>query len=328
MSKDKVVILGLNGHIGQAAAAAFVAAGWDVTGMARTEKLPVPGVRFVAGDASSVEDMRRAIGDAPVVVNALNLPYGDWYEGRKEALMDRVLQALGTTGRTVLLPGNIYNYSASDRYVTPDLPQHPQTPRGAIRVRVEQQLRAAAERGDVQAIILRAGDFYGPDAGRDWFDLGIFTDLKKGVIHSLGVPGVPRAWAYLPDLGRAFEALASMRRSLGADENFHFAGDFVTPEQMTAAILAVAPGPLKVTPLPLWLLRMIGLFDPTMREISKMDYLWRKPMELVDPRLAGILGEDFFTPFPEAMATTVAPFFAAGHKGESERHVNARLSAA
>lgn len=50
MSTGKVTILGINGHIGQATAKAFVAAGWEVTGMGRTDKHHTPGVRFVRGD--------------------------------------------------------------------------------------------------------------------------------------------------------------------------------------------------------------------------------------------------------------------------------------
>src|SRR3954467_7882386 len=55
MSKGKVTVLGINGHIGQAVAKAFVAAGWDVTGMGRSDRHHVAGVRFVAGDSDSVE---------------------------------------------------------------------------------------------------------------------------------------------------------------------------------------------------------------------------------------------------------------------------------
>src|SRR3982750_1524917 len=78
MNKGKVVVLGANGHIGHAVAQAFVNAGWDVTGMARSDK-HAPGVRFVKGDSDSVEDMRRAIGDAEIVVNALNMRYDQWF---------------------------------------------------------------------------------------------------------------------------------------------------------------------------------------------------------------------------------------------------------
>jgi nucleoside-diphosphate-sugar epimerase len=267
MSKGQVVILGVNGHIGRAVAEAFVDAGWDVTGMARTDK-HLAGVRFVRGDADSVADMRAAIGDAEIVVNALNLPYHTWFNGRMEAQMGRVIEALDSTGKTVLFPGNIYNFAATDRVLTPELAQHPQTPRGARRVRVEAMFEAAARRGDIQAIILRAGDFYGPGATNDWFDQAIMTSAAKGKLQTLGTKGVGHAWAYLPDVGRAFAAL----------------------------------------------------FDPIMREVAKMAYLWRNPMELRDDKLATLLGEGFDTPFETAVAATVRPFFtqAASHRTGAE----------
>lgn len=300
---------GVNGHIGKAVAQAFVVAGWDVAGMARTDRHRLAGVRFVQGDANSVDDMRRAIGEAPVVVNALNLPYHQWDKGRMEAQMGRVVEALGTGGRTVLFPGNIYNFSAGDRIVTPDLRQSPQTPRGGIRVRVEQMFEAAATRGDIQAIILRAGDFYGPGSTGDWFDLAMFREIGKGRVATMGAPGVGHSWAYLPDLARAFEALAALRNSLAPFESFHFAGHFVTPEQMGAAIERAAPVPLQVRPFPLWTMKLLGLVDPILRETGKMDYLWRNPMELSDPRLQVLLGSGFGVPFEAAVAATVAPFF-------------------
>jgi nucleoside-diphosphate-sugar epimerase len=305
MSTGKVVVLGVNGHIGKEVAKAFVAAGWDVTGMARSDRHRLAGVTFVRGDAESVEDMRRAIGDVDVVVNALNLPYASWDKGRKEAQMARVLEAMGTSGRTMLFPGNIYNYGARDRYVTPDLPQRPQTPRGEIRKRIEQSDEAAAARGDLQVIILRAGDFYGPECEGDWFDQAILKEIGKGRIQTVGTRGVGRAWAYLPDLARAFEALAAVRSSLKPFENFHFAGNFATPEQIEAAIRKAVPGPLKSSAFPLWMLHALGLFSPVMREIAKMDYLWRNPMELRDERLAALLGRGFDTPFDAAIAATV-----------------------
>jgi len=309
MTHTKVTILGINGHVGHHAAKAFAAAGWDVTGFGRTNRHPVPGVRFVAGDANDVAAMRAAIGESEVVVNALNLPYDQWDKGRMEALYAGVVEAMGTSGKMMLFPGNIYNYDPTHRVVTPDLEQAPPTPRGAIRVRVEQMLAAAAHRGDVQVAILRAGDFYGPESEGDWFDMAILREAAKGKAAVLGAHGVGHAWAYLPDVGRAFEALARRRTELGAFETFHFAGHFKTPEAMAAAMTAAAPVPLKVSRFPWIVLTLLGLTNPVMREVAKMGYLWQRPMELRDGRLDALLGTDFNTPFEEAVAATVAPFF-------------------
>lgn len=308
MTQQKITILGINGHVGHHAAKAFVAAGWDVTGFGRSNRHPVPGVRFVQGDADSVADMRAAIGDSEVVFNGLNLPYPDWFEGRMEALYARVLEAMGQ-GRTMLFPGNIYNFAARDRLLTPGLEQNAETPRGAVRVRVERMLEEAARRGDVQVIILRAGDFYGPESTDDWFSYVIMREVAKGKVAIPGAKGVGHAWAYLPDLGRAFERLAARRGEFGAHEIFHFAGNFVTPEELGTAIAAAAPVPVKVSAFPWFLITLMGLANPLMREIGRMGYLWQHPMALSDPRLDEILGPGFGTPFADAIRETVAPFF-------------------
>jgi len=306
---SKIIVLGINGHIGNAVARAFVAAGYAVTGFGRSNKHPIPGVAFIKGDAADVEAMRAAIGDTDLVFNALNLPYHQWTEGRMEAQTEKVIAALGATGKTLLFPGNIYNYAASDRAVTPDLAQHPQTPRGEIRVRVENLYRAAAARGDMQFLMLRAGDFFGPNTAGDWFDLAMMTGAGKGKVAVMGVNGVGHSWAYLPDLGRAFVKVSEARGRLGSFENFHFAGHFVTPEQMRDAIATVAPQSTKFGSVARWMFPLIGLVDPSMRDIAKMAYLWENPMELRDARLDAILGKNFGTSFGEAVATTVAPFF-------------------
>jgi nucleoside-diphosphate-sugar epimerase len=306
---NKVTILGINGHIGHHAALAFVAAGWQVTGFGRSNKHPIAGVTFSKGDAENVEDMRRAIGDSEVVVNALHLPYHQWTDGRMEALHSRVIAAMGTDGKTMMFPGTIYNYAATDRVVTPGLPQRPEMPRGEIRKRSEALIEDATRRGEIRGIVLRAGDFYGPDNVGDWFDQVIFREAGKGKLALMGVPGIGHSWAYLPDLGRAFEKLAWHRNQLKPFENFHFAGDYVTPEQMGAAMIAAAPVPMKMGYFPRILFTLMGITNPILRDIAKMGYLWSNPMELKDERLDALLGPNFATPFNDAIATSIAQFF-------------------
>jgi len=304
MNANTVTVLGINGHIGHFAAEAFRAAGWQVRGMGRSNKSPIEGVEFVEGDAENVADMVRAIGDSAVVVNALNLPYDKWFNGAMEAQTARVIEAMGKVGRTLVYPGNIYNYAATLRDVTPDAPQQPERPRGEIRVRCEAMLKEAADRGDMQVIVIRAGDFFGANVS-GYFDQGILA--QKGKIALPGGVEAGHSWAYLPDLGRAFEKLAWHRAELGRFENFHFAGNFVTGGELATAIQNAAPTPLRVAAFPWGLLRLIGLVNPIMREVCKMRYLWQNPMRLTDARLDAILGPDFGTPFETAIAATVKP---------------------
>ncbi len=102
-----------------------------------------------------------------------------------------------------------------------------------------------------------------------------------------------------------FEKVAAQRAALGAYENLHFAGNFVTGAEIAAAINKVTPSTYKVVGLPWSLFQVLGIFDPMMREILTMRYLWQQPHQLVDPKLDAILGPDFGTPFERAIAETI-----------------------
>ncbi len=65
--------------------------------------------------------------------------------------------------------------------MTPDAPQKPETAKGEIRKRMEDDLRQAAEQHGFKTHILRGGDFYGPGSEGSWFDLGIAMNFKKNV---------------------------------------------------------------------------------------------------------------------------------------------------
>lgn len=309
MSKDKVTVLGINGHIGRRTAEAFRDAGYDVTGFGRSNRHAISGINFVKGDAADLAALKAVIAGADIVVNALNLPYDKWDHGRAEAQLATVIAAMGDTGKTMLYPGNVYNYAATDRRMTPSTPQRPQTPRGEIRKRQEAMLEAAAKAGKFQAIIIRAGDYFGPDNSGDWFDQAIMTGISKGKLQYMADLDLHHAWAYLPDLARAFVAVAGQRQTLAGFENFHFAGNYVTHRQLMAAIQKAAPGPMTLKPVPWLILQAMGLAVPLLREVVKMRYLWTHEMELVDPRLAAILGPDFGTPFETAVAAAARQFF-------------------
>lgn len=305
MTKGKVTVLGSNGHIGNAAMIAFRDAGWSVTGLGRTNRKPISDTTFVAGDADHVAVVREAIRDADVVVYALHLRYDQWGNGRSERQLRVVIDALGDSGKTLLFPGTIYNYRAADRTVSPATLQSAEAPRGEIRIRLETMLREASAAGKFQTIILRAGDFFGPGNRGEWFEAAMMMDVAKGKLYHMSDLKLRHSWAYLPDLSRAFVALAEKRGELGKFENFHFAGHWVSHGQMMGAIQSALPGKVAVSPLQWWMIRAVGLFNPVMRDIYRMRYLWLNEMELVDPRLDGILGADFGTPFEEAVAATV-----------------------
>ncbi|MGB1090560.1 MAG: NAD-dependent epimerase/dehydratase family protein [Oceanobacter sp.] len=307
MSK-KVLVLGINGRLGQEIAKAFVVAGYSVSGMGRENRAKLKGVRFTQGNADQVSELQAAIKGHEIVVNALNLPYDQWEKGRAEAMMARVIEAMGDSGRLLMFPGNVYNFSARQWVLTPSTSFEPEAQKGRIRVRMEQQLQEAASAGKIQLVILRSGDFYGPYASQSFMQVVIATRRKDKVLQIPHELDLPHSWAYLPDLAKAYVALAARADEFSASETFHFCGHFITGHELVSHIQSALREPWKAGKLPWGMLKVVGWFNPLMREVVKMRYLFQVPQQLKDQRLDEILGAEFGTPASEAIGATVRSY--------------------
>jgi nucleoside-diphosphate-sugar epimerase len=126
----------------------------------------------------SAADVARAAQGCAVIVHAVNPPgYRDW-DRLVLPMLENTIAAAAANGALVVLPGTVYNYGADVfPVVAEDAPQHPATRKGALRVRMEAALQAYAERGG-RALIVRAGDFFGPRAGNNWFAQGLVKPGK------------------------------------------------------------------------------------------------------------------------------------------------------
>ncbi|MCB1426001.1 MAG: NmrA family NAD(P)-binding protein [Brucellaceae bacterium] len=303
-----IAIIGAAGHIGHAAAQAFLDAGWAVKGVGRgtrLKELPA-GVEPVAGDAYDAASLVASTRGADVILHAANPAYDKW-ETTVLPMVENAIAAAKANGATLLIPGNVYNFGLEiGMDAGEDAAQHPSTDKARIRIAMETRLEAASRDDGVQVIILRAGDFYGGPKGGTWLDMMILKDLKKGRFTWPGPWDLPHAFAYLPDLARAFVALAARRGELGLFERFHFAGHTMTGEDMLAAAEQATGRRLKRVNVNWTMLKLVGLFMPVVREVVKMSYLWRTAHSLDGARLEAVAGPLPSTPPASALAHAIA----------------------
>lgn len=305
---NTVAILGAAGRVGEAAALAFLARGWTVRGIARGVKaahLP-DGMEHVQADAFDRAALAKACAGADVIVNALQPPYWQW-EDKVLAMAENVIAAAEATGATHMLPGNVYNFGHGIGMDTAeDAPFVPSTRKAEIRIEMEAMFRRKAEEKGVRTIIVRAGDFYGGHQPGTYHDLMILAKLDKGLFVWPGPMNLPHAFAYLPDLGRAFAELAEHRDGFGSFEVFHFAGHTLTGHDMKAMVETIIGRRLKRRGVPWALLRVAGLVMPLMREIAIMSYLWRTPHSLDGSRFKTVVTDFSVTPPEQALRETIA----------------------
>jgi nucleoside-diphosphate-sugar epimerase len=315
MARRTVLILGANGRFGAAAVEAFAAAGWRVLAQARRAPAQLPegaeALRLPLDDAAALAN---AAAGAEVVVHAVNPPYDQW-DGQMLPLARQGMDVAERLDALFMLPGNVYGFGEGmPARLTEETPEQPTTGKGRLRVALEAEMRDRAEAGRFRAVVVRAGDFYGSGQG-SWLDLIIAKDLAKGRLVYPGPLNLPHAWAYLPDLARAFVAAAE--RSLGEEapafEVLHFAGHTLTGAQFldlleaAAADIGAAPATAldrgwKRAGMPWPLIRLLGVFGPTLKAVAEMSYLWRIPHALDSTRLVARAGPIPDTPPRQALA--------------------------
>ncbi len=275
------LVLGATGGVGGEIAKLLLARGWSVRAMHRNpDTLPAarkrPGVQWLRGDAMTAADVARAASGVSVIVHAVNPPgYRNW--GKLVLpMLDNTIAAAQTNGALIVLPGTVYNFGPD---VLPDVneasPQNPVTAKGRIRVEMERRLRAAAGAG-CKVLIVRAGDFFGPDAANNWFSQGLVKPgLPVTTITYPGAPGVGHQWAYLPDVAETMVRTLEKSADLDSFAVFHMEGHWdADGTRMIEAIRRNAGNPdIRITRLPWTLIRLASPFVPLFRELAEMRYL-------------------------------------------------------
>jgi nucleoside-diphosphate-sugar epimerase len=307
------LILGATGGIGGELAAALTRHGWQINALHRNPAQPggrdgPAGITWLQGDALNPADVIKAARGASLIVHAVNPPgYRNWGQ-LVLPMLESSISAARASGARILLPGTLYNYGP-DAFplLREDSPQNPLTRKGKIRAEMERRLKVAAASG-VRSLIVRAGDFFGPSAGNNWFSRGLVKPGKP--VTSISYPGrrgIGHAWAYLPDLAETMTQLVERESTLPTFETFHYAGHWdADGTQVTQAIRAAVGNPnIAVRSFPWPLVTLLSPFVTLFREMQEMRYLWRQSLRLSNERLAGVLTTEPQTPLEQAVRTTL-----------------------
>jgi len=318
---NKALVLGAGGGIGGEVARQLLSAGWRVRALSRRpaqaqaqaqagQPAGADGIEWVAGDAMTAADVLAAADGCAVIVHAVNPPgYRNW-AGQVLPMQENTIAAAEAAGALVVLPGTVYNYGpdvfpcAAD-----DAPQRPLTNKGTLRVQMETALQVFSRRGG-RALIVRAGDFFGPRAGNTWFAQGLVKPGKPVTrIANPGRAGVGHSWAYLPDVAATMVALIERRAALPPFARYNMAGhwdaDGATMARAIQRTMARHGTRARIGGFPWWLLPLAAPFNETVREMREMRYLWQQPLRMDNAGLVAVLGEEPHTPLDIAVERTL-----------------------
>jgi nucleoside-diphosphate-sugar epimerase len=247
--------------------------------------------------------VRTACRDVSTLIYLIGVPYNRFE--LHPVLMQKTLDgAIAEMVERFVLVGTVYPYGrARTTKVTEEHPREPHTFKGRKRKEQEDILLKAHSEGRIRATILRLPDFYGPNVERSFLDRLFMVAVQGGTADMIGPIDRPHEFVFVPDVGPVVLALAARPEAYGKWWNFAGAGA-ITQREVAEKVFALAGRAPKLRVAGKNMLRVLGLFNPVMRELVEMHYLLTEPVLMDDTALHRLLGTVRKTPYDEGIRFT------------------------
>ena len=269
-------ILGAGGPIGKELAKALKKYTDEIRLVSRNPVAINDTDELFSADITNSEAVAEAVAGSDVVYLTVGFPYKlkVWQE-QWPAVVESVIDACKKHNAKLVFFDNIYMYDPD--YLdgmNEETPINPPSNKGIVRARIAQMVLDAVNRGDIQALIARSADFYGPSIeNTSMLTKTVFKNLlsgKKAIWMSNA--NVKHSFTYTPDAGRATALLGNTEDAF--NQIWHLPTASIPPTgkewvEMIAGEMGVEARLQVVSKL---MIRMIGLFVPVMREMVEMLY--------------------------------------------------------
>ena len=319
----KIGLFGAAGAAGQSIAAALGAAGRDYRVVGRSREAlqrsfgQDPHAEIVTWNPDDPASIQAAAAGLQTVIYLVGVPYDQF--AQHPPLMEKTLAGVTAAGvQRFILIGTVYPYGrARGNPIREDHPREPHTFKGRMRLEQEKLVLAAHGRQGLETLVLRLPDFYGPGVERSLLHdvfVGAATARRAQLLAPLDVP---HEFIYLPDLGPVVERLTRTPEAYG--RWWHLAGaGTITQREVAREAYALAGREPKLMVAGKGMLRVLGLFNPLMRELVEMNYLMTEPVVLDDSALATLIGPLRKTSYQEGIRRS----FEAAREAVAARSVN------
>lgn len=266
-------ILGAGGSIGNELAKALTAYTDKIRLVSRNPNKVNDTDELFPADLTDGAQVDRAVQGSEVVYLVAGLEYStSVWQAKWPPIMDNVLAACKKHGAKLVFFDNIYMYDRDYlRHMTEETPVRPTSRKGEIRAQIAQALLTEVKNGKLTALIARSADFLGPKnsvivelvyknlvkgKAANWF-----ADVNKS--HSFtDVVDAAKGTALLGNTPDAFNQVWH----LPTDKTVLTGKQWI---ELFARELKVKP---EYSVLPVWLLGVLGIFVPIMKELKEMAY--------------------------------------------------------
>ena len=180
------------------------------------------------------------------------------------------------TGAKLVFADNLYVYGPPEGPMTEETPQRAQGKKGRIRIEMAADVLQAHRDGKLRCTIGRSSDYYGPRGTRTTAGDNLMKPALRGKrARWLGSLDQPHTLNYLEDMGRALVTLGERPRpTAGVAPAGRGA---LTGRQFLTLVYEAAGLAPKVGVARRPMVRLVGVFNPLVRELNETLYQFERP---------------------------------------------------
>lgn len=268
-------ILGANGTIGGVLAKELIRYTSRIRLVSRKPRKVNASDELFAADLSDPQMVEKAIAGSDVVYLLVGFDYNiNVWRRRWPKLMRATLDACIKHKAKLVFFDNVYLYDVGAiPHMTEESPANPPSEKGKVRKQIADMLLQEVNSGRISALIARAADFYGPHNEKSFLIEVVYKNLKKGKRPNWFIDADKKhSFTFTPDAARAVALLGNTPDVWNQVWHLPTAQPPLTGRQISQLFAKEMNRKADVSVLPMWLIRLIGLFVPFMREMPEMMY--------------------------------------------------------
>jgi nucleoside-diphosphate-sugar epimerase len=230
-------------------------------------------------DVHDLSQIDKAIAGSEVVYVTIGFKYklSVWQE-IWPPFMKAVIDACIRHNAKLVFFDNVYMYAKSAiPQMTEEAPIQPPSKKGEVRKQLHDMIMEEVEKKTLTALIARAADFYGPDAKNSPLVVMAYENLIKGKkAQVFGNLNKIHTMTYTPDAAKATALLGNTQDAYNQVWHVPTTKENLSNLEWVQLIADELKAEARIQPVPAWLLHVLGLFNPMMKEFPEMLYQYEQ----------------------------------------------------
>jgi len=268
-------ILGANGTIGSLLAKELSAYTNRIRLVSRKPVKVNAEDELFPADLTQPEMVDQAIAGSSVVYLLVGFEYKyKVWKKQWPPLMESVIAACIRHKARLVFFDNVYLYDkAAIAHMTEDTPVNPPSQKGAIRRDIADRMMKEIQVGRLTGLIARSADFYGPDNKSSFLTEVVFKNYakRKAANWFMNADKI-HSFTYTPDAAKATAILGNTPDAFNQVWHLPTSSEKITGREICQLAAQGMQVPAKLTVMPMWLLKLLGVFIPFLREMPEMMY--------------------------------------------------------